>query len=83
MSDRKQEMTSISKRDCQVRYFLSFKQVPRGSGQYHWVLRVPDASHSHELAVFPLRYAIHRKQTIGHHEAIELAKTHREAFLTY
>jgi hypothetical protein len=57
VSDRKQETTSILKRNCQVRYGLSKKQVPRGSGIYRWVLKVPnpESNHSHSLAAFPLR----------------------------
>lgn len=83
VSDRKQDLTSIQKRDCQVRFHLAYKQVPRGSGVFHWVLKVPNEEHSHERAVFPLRYTVQRKQTVGHLEAVELAKSHREAFLTY
>lgn len=83
VSDRKQENTSVMKRSCLVRYFLAHKAVPRGGSVKYWVLKVPDAQHSHKLAIFPLRYSLYRKETIAHLAAVELAITHRKAFLTY
>ena len=85
VSNHKQEQTSLTKRDCKVTYGLSHKQVNRGSGVFSWVLKVPNPSmkHSHELAAFGLRYNIHRKASARHTRAVELAKTHREAFLSY
>jgi len=84
VSNRKEENTSTMKRDCQVGYGLSFRQLVRGSGIKEWILKVHEGSkHSHELAPYGLRYDIHKRQTESHRQALELAKTHREAFLTY
>ena len=84
-STRKQEATSIQGRDCQVRYGLSWKRDPPKSGEYIWVLRVlnEDAIHSHAMTAFPLAYDIHKRASESHIAAIAIAKTHREAILTY
>jgi MULE transposase domain len=67
-----------------VDFRLYYKQLRRGSGLFNWVLKVPnDHLHSHQLAPFGLRYDIHRHRTTVHLSAVQLAKTHREAFLTY
>ena len=84
-STRKQEATSIQGRDCQVRYGLSWKRDPPKSGEYIWVLRVlnEDAIHSHAMTAFFLAYDIHKRASESHIAAIAIAKTHREAILTY
>ena len=82
---RKQEDTSIQARDCQVRYGLSWKKNPPQLGEYTWVLKASnnDTSHSHPMTPFPLTYDIHKKTSESHIAAIAIAKTHREAILTY
>ena len=84
-STRKQEATSVQGRGCQVRYGLSWKKEPPRSGEYTWVLKVltEDGIHSHSMMPFPLAYDIHKKTSEGHIAALAIAKTHREAILTY
>ena len=68
-----------------MRYGLSWKKEPPRSGEYTWVLKVltEDGIHSHSMMPFPLAYDIHKKTSEGHIAALAIAKTHREAILTY
>ena len=84
-TNRKQEATSIQGRNCQVRYGLSWKKEPPRSGEYTWVLKVltEDGIQSHPMMPFPLAYDIHKKASESYIAAVDIAKTHREAVLTY
>jgi len=54
---RKQEFTNINARSCPYLVILSRKQLGRrGSGVFGLVLGVPHYTHSHSMAVNPLRY---------------------------
>ena len=77
VSRRKQEATSIQKRDCQVSWGLSKKQIPRGSGDYRWQLNIPHQfEHSHQMMPYLLSYNPHKKALDTYHIALTLTQTH-------
>ena len=83
-SRRKQEATNIKARDCPYFLWLAYKQVgKRGSGKFGLVLGVKDDAHSHAMAVNPLVYSEHRKSLPVYHNAVELGRSLRSAYISY
>jgi MULE transposase domain len=84
-SRRKQENTTINARSCPYLVVLSRKQLGRrGSGLFGLVLGVSDDTHSHSMAVNPLRYKKeHVKVLPSFLPALELGKSLRSANITY
>ena len=68
---RQQEDTSVQAKNCKFAWAISYKQVPRGSGSYQFVVtKCPPSAHSHELAVNPLRYKVIEKMTSHYSTAV-------------
>ena len=64
-SRRQQEATSINAQSCPYLICLTYKQLKkRGSGQYGLVLVVSNDTHSHAMAVNPLRYKKEHVKTL-------------------
>ena len=80
-SCRKQEATSINARSCPYLIMLIQKQVGRrGSGIYGLVLGIRNDTHSHAMAVNPLRYKKDHVKTLpAFLPAIELGRSLRTA----
>ncbi|KAL9129061.1 MAG: hypothetical protein Q9175_007396 [Cornicularia normoerica] len=83
-SNRKQELTTVRKRDCKWHCYISWKDpVSRGGDNKTWVLGVGNQEHSHDMVANPLSYDVHKKRQPDHARAIELARAHRMSGLTY
>ncbi len=82
---RKQEATSINARSCLYLVILSYKQIgKRGSGKYGLVLGISNDTHSHQMAVNPLRYKKeHVNMLPGFLPAVELGRSLRTANISY
>ena len=82
---RKQEFTNSNARSCLYLVVLSRKQLGRrGSGVFGLVLGVPHDTHSHSMAVNPLRYKREHVQALPSFlPALELGKSLRSANITY
>jgi hypothetical protein len=48
-----------------------------------WILIITCGEHTHAMALNPLAYIIYRKRRLKYQKAMELARTHKEAFFKY
>ena len=82
---RKQEATSINARNCPYLVYLAYKQIgKRGSGKYGLELGVSNDTHTHVMAVNPLRYRKeHVKALPIFLSAVELSKSLRSVNILY
>jgi hypothetical protein len=84
-SQRKKEATTVNARGCSYLIFLSYKQVGRrGLDEYSLVLGISNNTHSHSMAVNPLRYKKEHVKTLpAFLPAFELGKSLRTAHISY
>jgi hypothetical protein len=87
-SQRKQESTYISQMSYKWGAGISFKAIYKSKGDVRdedktWILIITCNDHTYAIAPNPLAYMVHRKRRPKYQKALELAITHREAFLTY
>ena len=85
ISRRKQEATNINARSCPYLISLSWKQIgKRGSGQYGLILGIRHDTHSHPMAVNPLKYKKEHVKALPEYEpALEMGKSLRSANISY
>ena len=84
-TDRQRELTKARGLGCKWRLSLSYRRVDlRQEEPKAWFFCVEDQlTHSHSLQANSFSYEAHKKRSPDYNKALELAKSHRMATLTY